>query len=114
MTFQMPGDDQRREVVTLPLEYLNGWLFAIQADRVKKEFRDRALTYQRECYQALFRHFYPVQPTQPRITMEMLRELIRDELRNYTDVVGGVVRGIVALRFRTLNGLIALTTKSAL
>lgn len=29
MDIQMPGDDQRRELVFLPLKLLNGWLFGI-------------------------------------------------------------------------------------
>jgi GNAT superfamily N-acetyltransferase len=37
----------------LPLENLNGWLFSIQAARVKPEFRERLRTYQKECFQVL-------------------------------------------------------------
>lgn len=54
------------ETVTLPLEYLNGWLFKINAARYKLEDprREIIIRYQRECYQVLFRHFYP--PCDPR------------------------------------------------
>lgn len=41
------------EMVCLPLEYLNGWLFGITATRVKEEIRDRLIRYQRECYRVL-------------------------------------------------------------
>lgn len=42
-----------REMICLPLDYLNGWLFGITADRVKSEVRDRVIRYQEECYQVL-------------------------------------------------------------
>lgn len=57
MTIQMPGDDQRREVLTLPIEMLHGWLFGIEVSRVKEELRPMLLTYQRECYMALDGYF---------------------------------------------------------
>jgi hypothetical protein len=38
------------EMACLPLDYLNGWLFGVNANRVKAEIRDRVLKYQRECY----------------------------------------------------------------
>ena len=37
----------------LPLDYLNGWLFGINAGRVKAEIRDRLIAYQEECYKVL-------------------------------------------------------------
>lgn len=42
-----------QEMLSLPLDYLNGWLFGINANRVKKEIRERLITYQRECYRVL-------------------------------------------------------------
>ncbi len=37
----------------LPIDYLNGWLFGINAKRVKEEVRDRLVLYQEKCYRAL-------------------------------------------------------------
>ena len=56
-TTQIPGDDQRREIVTLPLDKLDGWLFGINSNRVKPELRPRLIDYQRECFDVLARHF---------------------------------------------------------
>ncbi len=42
-----------REAVCLPLDYLSGFLFGISADRVKPEYREDVLRYQRECYKVL-------------------------------------------------------------
>jgi hypothetical protein len=41
------------EMICLPLDFLNGWLFGINASRVKPEIRDALLRYQRECYRVL-------------------------------------------------------------
>lgn len=46
-----------REMTCLPLEYLNGWLFGINANRVKEELRERLIRYQRDCYRVLSQAF---------------------------------------------------------
>lgn len=50
-------DGRVRQQVCLPLDYLNGWLFGVSADRVKPEIRERLIRYQKECYRALARAF---------------------------------------------------------
>ena len=45
--------DQRREMLCLPLDMINGWLFGINANRVKEELKERLIQYQRECYRVL-------------------------------------------------------------
>ena len=47
------GSHGDRDSVTLPLEMLNGFLFGIDAGKVKPELRDSVLAYQRKCYRAL-------------------------------------------------------------
>ncbi|MBF0339120.1 MAG: phage antirepressor N-terminal domain-containing protein [Nitrospirae bacterium] len=60
ITVQMPGDDQRRDVIFLPLEYLNGWLFTIDTSRLKNpDTQAKLISYKRECYKALYEHFAP-------------------------------------------------------
>ena len=54
---------KKQETLCLPLEYLNGWLFGVDATRVKPQIRERLLQYQRECFQVLAAHF--MQPKQP-------------------------------------------------
>lgn len=58
MTTQMPGDDQRREMLCLPLRRLNGWLMSISSSKVRPEIRDTVIAYQQECDEVLFRHFF--------------------------------------------------------
>lgn len=48
-----------QEMVMLRLQLVSGWLFGIDAKRVKEEARDKVLTYQRECYAVLYSHFHP-------------------------------------------------------
>lgn len=48
---QTPGG--RQEAVSIPLDYLSGFLFGINADRVRPEFRDDVIRYQMECYKVL-------------------------------------------------------------
>ena len=45
------------QMITLPLSHLNGWLFGINANRVKKSIRESLLRYQRDCYNVLYEAF---------------------------------------------------------
>lgn len=56
-----PGGSGRGNpnVLALPIEYLNGWLFGITATRVKDDIRDALIRYQRECYLTLWEVFQP-------------------------------------------------------
>ena len=47
------GKNRNRQMTALPLDYLNGWLFGINANRVKEAVRGPLIRYQRECYQVL-------------------------------------------------------------
>ncbi|MFO7683591.1 MAG: phage antirepressor N-terminal domain-containing protein [Chloroflexota bacterium] len=46
-----------QETNCLPLDYLNGWLFGINAKRVKEEVRERLILYQERCYKVLAEAF---------------------------------------------------------
>lgn len=46
-----------REMQCLPLDYISGFLFGINPDRVKPELRERVIRYQRECYKVLAEAF---------------------------------------------------------
>lgn len=54
----LPSAGGPQETFCLRLDLLQGWLFGIDAARVKPEARDRVLAYKRECCAVLFRHFY--------------------------------------------------------
>jgi hypothetical protein len=42
-----------QEMLCIPLDHLNGFLFGINANRVKVEIRERLIRYQKECYRVL-------------------------------------------------------------
>jgi len=70
-------DGKTYETACLPLDYLNGWLFGVDARRVKPEIRSRLLTYQRECFRVLNEYFnkHPALPA----TREDLWAQVREE-----------------------------------
>lgn len=49
----IPSNGGEQEMVCLPIDYLNGWLFGIDVKRVKPEIRDTLIMYKKECYKAL-------------------------------------------------------------
>lgn len=51
------ADGKEREMVTIPLKYVFGWLFRIDSRNVKEEAKEAVLKYQIECYDALFEYF---------------------------------------------------------
>ncbi|WP_410685885.1 phage antirepressor N-terminal domain-containing protein [Avibacterium paragallinarum] len=71
-------DGKKREMLCLPIQYLNGWLFGIDVKRVKPEIRETLITYKRECYQALFDYWNkPKQQPLPLAEAEADEEAIR-------------------------------------
>jgi len=58
------GGDQ--ETTCLPLDYLNGWLFGVDASRVKPAIRERLVQYQRECFAALAAYWQQGEALNPR------------------------------------------------
>jgi hypothetical protein len=60
---EMTETEATREMICLPLDYLNGWLFGVNPNRVKESIRDRLLRYQRDCFRVLFEAFQDGQLT---------------------------------------------------
>jgi hypothetical protein len=52
-------------MLCLPLDYLNGWLFGVNAQRVRPELQQRVVRYQEECYKLLARAFIDRSGTTP-------------------------------------------------
>jgi hypothetical protein len=49
-TIQIATAGGPQDMQCLQLDYLNGWLFGINANRVKETIRERVIRYQEECY----------------------------------------------------------------
>lgn len=69
-------DGKQRETITLPLDYLNGWLFGVDTNRVKPELRDRLIEYQRECFAALSAYWQQGVATNPRARAATIPQLL--------------------------------------
>ncbi len=52
------GQSQNRTMLCLPLDYVSGFLFGLNASRVKEDIRDKIIRYRKECYQVLAEAFY--------------------------------------------------------
>lgn len=68
-------------MAALRLDYLNGWLFGINASRVNPDIRDRLIRYQEECYRVLAEAFQ-----QQRVTAApSVQDIDLDELLRSSD-----------------------------
>jgi hypothetical protein len=91
----------------LPLDYLNGWLFGINASRVSAEIRERLIQYQEECYRVLAEVFQQNRVTAaPTIAGFDIDELLQtsDDPEAYAYrialAVANMARQQLALRYR--------------
>ncbi len=61
------ADGKNYKMVCLPIEYLNGWLFKISANRYTGDKRKVIELYQKECYHALYGYWHNGGAINPRI-----------------------------------------------
>lgn len=87
-------------VLALPLEYLNGFLFGINANRVKDEIRDNLIRYQRECYRILADAFLP--PTL-NVRPASSDDQALMQLHNMALVIAATTREMLEVRQLSLN-----------
>lgn len=69
---QVPGDIQQREIFTLPIQYLNGWLMTINPNKVKESIREPLIDYQRECSMVLHNYWTKGVAVNPRKVAEIV------------------------------------------
>ena len=74
---------QARDMLCLPLKFILGWLFGINANRVKPELRENIIRYQRECYDVLAEAFVEGQLTTDPSFDELLRQASEDIVEAY-------------------------------
>ncbi|MCW7555517.1 phage antirepressor N-terminal domain-containing protein [Endozoicomonas gorgoniicola] len=46
-----------QEMLCIPLRKLNGWLFSINPNKVRKDLRAKVICYQDECFEVLYRYW---------------------------------------------------------
>ncbi|MDM4857294.1 phage antirepressor N-terminal domain-containing protein [Escherichia coli] len=77
-------DGKRRNMVSLPLRKLAGWLQTINPNKVKPEIRDRVIQYQEECDDVLYEYWtkgFVVNPRRMSV-MEELNQVCADMKRD--------------------------------
>jgi phage antirepressor YoqD-like protein len=63
---QLPGDDQSRRVVCIPVRKLAGFLATIDPRKCREEVRDKLRLYQAECDDALWQYWHDGRADNPR------------------------------------------------
>lgn len=53
------SDGKQYDMFSIALDHLSGWLFSINAKKVKEEVREKLLRYQHECHTTLSQRFLP-------------------------------------------------------
>lgn len=87
ITMQLPGDNQRREVICLALRKLAAWLNTISPNKVRPEIRERVIRYQEECDDVLYEYWTKGQVTNPRKSVTTVDE--RTPLRGLVNRIMG-------------------------
>ena len=73
-------DGKSYKMVCLPLDYISGWLFRLDASRYEGDRKEKIVRYQRECYRVLRDHFLG-NPGRVYLTMQHLEaEIARIKL----------------------------------
>lgn len=72
-----------QETNCLPLDYLNGWLFGINPNRVKAEIRDRLILYQEKCFKVLADAFRERRLTTDQMLDELLQQSNSEAVQAY-------------------------------
>jgi len=91
------ADGKDREMVTIPYKFVFGWLFSIDARKVKPEAAEAVLKYQLECYNALYRHFI-----EHSSFLEQKQDAISARLDNYQ---------IIQKQFKTAKDRLSVSKK---
>lgn len=72
------GDGKSREMITIPLKYVFGWLFTIETSKVREDAQQAVRQYKIMCYDALYNYF-----TRHEEFLEYRQKLIDARLAEY-------------------------------
>lgn len=62
-------DGKNREVVCIPLNKLNAWLFSVNPEKVRKDIRPNVIRYQEECAFVLYEYWHKGEAVNPRFAV---------------------------------------------
>ncbi len=74
------ADGKMYEFLMLPIKFLNGWLFGIDANRVKAEAKEPVIKYQIECFEVLANHFMPKAQAQAKINFDKPKPVLTQKV----------------------------------
>ncbi|WP_296988168.1 phage antirepressor N-terminal domain-containing protein [Thalassospira sp. UBA1131] len=95
VTRTVAEDGRLREMSALPLDMLQGWLFKIDASRVRSSLRTRVIMFQRECYRALSAYWSHGVAAQPAILRDDLDGLVTGLSPDVERVIGGIFKKVI-------------------
>lgn len=73
------ADGRQREMISLPLEFLPGWLFGVTVSKARPELAPKLTRYRRECFKVLWRAFQTdLTPAVPASTSTSSLKQVRD------------------------------------
>ena len=61
---------RKQAMFCLPVKYVFGWLFSIDETKVNENAKPVFIQYKRECYDALYEHFFASQTNRTKVLME--------------------------------------------
>lgn len=64
-------DGKQYDMTCLPIDYLNGWLFGIDAKRVKPEIKASLIQYKMQCYKVLHDYWHTGAAIDPRANQDL-------------------------------------------
>lgn len=103
-----------QEMQCLALDYLNGWLFGINANRINRKNRERVIRYQEECYRVLRDAFQGTSGSDPLAQVEQLGQALitlareqrefNNRLEDTEERVDDMDRRLIAVESRVAPG----------
>ncbi|MEK6199003.1 MAG: phage antirepressor N-terminal domain-containing protein [Psychrobacter sp.] len=64
-------DNKQYDMMCLPIEFLNGWLFGVDAKRVKPEVKAPLIQYKMQCYKVLHDYWHTGAAIHPTVNEEL-------------------------------------------
>ena len=90
------SDGKNYEMLCLPLDYLNGWLFKLTPSLFNsEEVRAKVIRYQRECFRVLAEHFLGKASAEAAVSaavMEQARKCELNDRRLILKQLGGIMK----------------------
>lgn len=78
MITTVASDGKEREMCAIPFRFVFGWLFSVDASKVREDARESVITYKLECYNALYEYF-----TEPQTFLKQKQVLMEEKVNEY-------------------------------